>query len=60
MGGDALEKALEETGMATHPEIIRVFARIEKMRANDKMFTEAREGGTENKPLANQIYSTMK
>lgn len=57
-GGPQLKSALEETGLGSHPEVIRAFFKVGKAMSDDAMFTSgnekpAKKGGIES------IYSTM-
>jgi len=56
-GSAEFKKSLEDTGFGNHPEVIRVFYRIGKAMANDKLITA--ESTVGNKPSdADILYPT--
>jgi len=54
-GGEELLKALDETGYGNHPLLVRMFMRIGKAMADDKLVTGNR-GGTEPRDPAQVLY----
>lgn len=54
-GTDEFKKALEETGFGNHPEVIRLFSRIGKLMADDKMVF-SREQSSGEKPIEEVFY----
>lgn len=58
-GSQELKDALNETGLGNHPELIRVFARIGKLMANDSLVAGQNSSG-EKKSIANLLYGEGK
>ncbi len=54
-GSAEFKKALEDTGFGNHPEVVRVFYRIGKAMANDKLVT-AESQVTGKKETADVLY----
>lgn len=54
-GGEKLSEALDMTGMGSHPEVIRLFAKVGKAMSDDK-FHFGRGGGQEGKSHADILY----
>lgn len=49
-GTEALKKALNETGLGNHPEVVRVFARIGKQMGDDKFVRPTAGAGVKRSP----------
>lgn len=58
IGGDSLIAALEETGVGSHPEIVRVFVRIGKLLEEDKVLSTGGVKSESKDPLI-ELYPTM-
>lgn len=60
-GSDAFRKALDDTGLGNHPELIRTFARAGKALMDDKFhFASAKGSAPEKKELADMLYGGTK
>jgi hypothetical protein len=55
-GSEGLEKILNETGYGNHPEVLRIFSRIGRVMANDKMVKGGNETVHKEKPIEDIFY----
>ncbi len=58
-GSPEFKQALEETGLGSHPELVRVFLRIGKAMDNDS-FVHGQPAGTNSKSHADILYGGTK
>lgn len=58
-GSPAFIKTLNETGLGNHPELVRVFARIGKIMANDKLVVAGAQS-TPKKSIEDVFYGSSK
>ena len=58
-GSEAFKAALNETGFGNHPEVIRTFARIGLLMADDKLITGGSNSDTP-RDMAHTFYPDMK
>lgn len=56
-GSDAFKAALNETGFGNHPEVIRIFTKIGKLMAEDKLVL-AKTQSAGSKPMEEVFYGT--
>ena len=58
-GSDALKKALNETGLGNHPELVRMIVRIGKAMSEDQLVLPG-AGAGEKKNMADTFYGPSK
>lgn len=55
-GSDSLKKTLDDTGLGSHPELVRFVARIGKAMSEDQLVIPSHSGGAGKKNLADVLY----
>lgn len=57
-GTDDFKKALDESGLGNHPELVRILARIGKAMGNDTLVVPGSISGTPRPSMAERLYPT--
>ena len=55
-GTPELKRIFEDSGFGDHPEVVRIFARLGKAAAEDKMVFHKGMGGEDEKPMQDVFY----
>lgn len=55
-GTDEFKKALDESGLGNHPELVRILARIGKAMGNDTLVVPGSTSGTPKPSMAERLY----
>jgi hypothetical protein len=55
-GTDEFKKALDESGLGNHPELVRILARIGKAMGNDTLVVPGSSTGTPKQSMAERLY----
>lgn len=59
-GTDSLKTALKETGYGNHPELVRIFARIGKAMAPDRLVKAGTQSAPQKRPIEEILYGGTK